>query len=387
LKKAGTDFAKGAEHGAPKPTAGAPPKPPEAAPKPESGAPGAKPNGAPKPMTIDQATWMAGRPVTAAVREIKNADGSLSLFVRMDDGTFARAETVRQFDYEVLRLSGDGIPKGKGTVLYRDAERPEGAAYVRQPDGAPTGLAGGASDGGITITGSNREINSDGDLRTVLNDGLNVKSSVDSNWTFPARTNGGDGRVGKLCVSKMHALDVKGATDQLAVHTTFSLKIAAPSKAAFDRVKNAATKVEMKVTVTNLHFTCRPKRLQVKISDTGDGSFAQTPSGAEASSHRGINNAWLHDSDDKRLQTLAIALGLPTGNWTKAEIDAARGAIDKALERYDGQALTALRAELRKSFQVELNDTLKPDPTDPKAINPRGNVNIVVDIDGNTGEM
>jgi hypothetical protein len=51
---------------------------------------------------------MAGRPVTAAVREIKNADGSLSLFVRMDDGTFARAETVRQFDYEVLRLSGDG---------------------------------------------------------------------------------------------------------------------------------------------------------------------------------------------------------------------------------------------------------------------------------------
>jgi hypothetical protein len=30
---------------------------------------------------------------------------------------------------------------------------------------------------------------------------------------------------------------------------------------------------------------------------------------------------------------------------------------------------------------------LKPDPTDPKAINPRGNVNIVVDIDGNTGEM
>jgi hypothetical protein len=152
---------------------------------------------------------------------------------------------------------------------------------------------------------------------------------VDSNWTFPARTNGGDGRVGKLCVSKMHALDVKGATDQLAVHTTFSLKISAPSKAAFTR-GNA----EMKATVTNLHFTCRPKRIQMNISDTGDGSFAQTPSGAEASSHRGIINAWLHDSDDKRLETLAIALGLPTGNWTKAEIDAARGAIDKALERY-----------------------------------------------------
>ena len=148
LKKAGTDFAKGAEHGAPKPTAGEPPKPPEGAPKPEPGKPGAKPTGAPKPTTIDEATWMAGRPVTGGVRQIKNADGSLSMVVRLDDGTFARAEARMAAgavaDYEVLRLSGDGIPEGTGTVLFRDTEWPGGPVYVRQPEGTKPGFPGGA---------------------------------------------------------------------------------------------------------------------------------------------------------------------------------------------------------------------------------------------------
>src|SRR4029077_7795244 len=147
-------------------------------------------------------------------------------------------------------------------------------------------------------------------------------------------------------------------------------------------------KAEMKVTVTNLHFTCRPKRLQMRIGETGDGSFAQTSDGREVASHRGVNNPWLHDGKDsngidQKLKPLATALGLNTGNET--EINAAREAIDKALERYDGQALKTLQDELTKSFQAELNDTLKPAPDyvpNSTAFSPRGNLKITVEFAG-----
>ena len=143
VKQAASDFVKGAEHDVPKPPVAEPPKPPEGAPKPESGAPAPKPNEAPIPNTIDRDTWEKLNPAPGAGFGYARLTKDGVLYVRMEDGTFARAETVRGRDFDTLRLSGDGIPKGTGTVLYLE-ERPEGLVYVRQPEGASTGgLKGG----------------------------------------------------------------------------------------------------------------------------------------------------------------------------------------------------------------------------------------------------
>ena len=199
----------------------------------------------------------------------------------------------------------------------------------------------------------------DADLRNALSDGLEVPSTVDSPWSFPRTDEGtGDGTVGKLCVSKMHKATVVREGD-LAVHTTFGIKtIAVPSSMAIKLAAKSGEKAKIQVTVTNLHFTCRPTEVQLQISQ--DGADAAVVAGnRDVSSHRGIND-WLHNTDDNRLKNLAGALGINTDNWTDQGVrDAAKAKIDAVLAPYGKDALTGFQDNLRTTFATELTKTCR----------------------------
>jgi GH18 family chitinase len=152
LKQAGIDFAKTAEHAAPRPEVPLPePAPAEPA---EPTPVAADPKPAPEdpdailpateywtspPEPIDPNTWQIGAEVSPGVRRIKNYpyDGSESLAVRMDDGSYALVEQINSWDYTQMRLSEPG---GNGPLVYRDDTNSQNPVYTI---GRKPGLYGG----------------------------------------------------------------------------------------------------------------------------------------------------------------------------------------------------------------------------------------------------
>jgi hypothetical protein len=233
---------------------------------------------------------------------------------------------------------------------------------------------------GIQPIGNKMQIlKSEKDVESVLSDGLELPSNGDNRaWTFPKpdsdAAKAGDGAVGKTCVSQTHELEVKAdksifsnnekATDELAVHTTFSVdSVVVPNASQFKRGTN------IQVNLKNLHFTCRPKKVQLQISQAAAGAASQdAPDAAvsgtkDLSSHRGITNKWLHDSSDDRLKNLAGALGIKTDPWDDTDLGravkaGAKKAIDDALQPYGDTALEALQTALTNKFKAELKKKL-----------------------------
>jgi hypothetical protein len=197
---------------------------------------------------------------------------------------------------------------------------------------------------GIRIQNHNQQINQDAAIRTALDDGINVREGGRA-WTFPVR--GTDGRIGALSVSRFHSVPVMGANQVLAVHITFSIQqIFVPS---LPSLRNRAQSI--RVEIRNLHFTARPAKLQLKISD--QNAVARTPDGSEVSIHRGLVNDWSHANEPGRVLALAAALNIvPPKSASKA--------INAALASFDGPALKAVRGGLEASLKCEINDNLEP---------------------------
>jgi hypothetical protein len=169
-------------------------------------------------------------------------------------------------------------------------------------------------------------------------------------WTFPSQT-GGDGCVGKLCVSECHRELVSGSTDDLAVHVTFEIPhLTIPSATTVRRDRRIA----VAVTLQNLHFTARPRSSQNTISSVGSSSILQS----QVSTHRGRTNDWMHRARNvDRLVQLATAIGLGTSNAD--QVSGAKAAIDEALAAYDGAALTDLGPVIVSTLQELIGSRLE----------------------------
>ncbi|SHM32763.1 hypothetical protein SAMN05192549_101309 [Duganella sacchari] len=203
----------------------------------------------------------------------------------------------------------------------------------------------------ITIGDKNQQLNTTEQIRTALANGLNVRISTDNIWTFPI--GGADGCVGKLMVSRMRRVPVAGANQDLAAHVTFTI----------NQIFVPTTKVpspEVRVEVTNVHFTARPVNVQLKIG--ADTAVASTPKGIEVSIHRGIN-AWDYGKDNVKVIGLAAELNLPTAT--------AQATINAALAHFDAAATAAVRDQVAASLRAEIGDSLLP-------ANQRGAVRVTV---------
>jgi hypothetical protein len=196
----------------------------------------------------------------------------------------------------------------------------------------------------ITIENSNQQINGDDGIHKALDDGVNVRVCAGDTWTFPVT--GADGRLGKLCVSQYRPENVRGSNEPLAVHVTFTVtSIFVPSTAG------AANRQPVRVEIVNLHFTARPKGVQVEIHD--DNFKAALPGSRDVATHRGIHNNWLHNDNAQKCKDIAVRLGLPADTDPKK-------AINEALAPYNGVALAAVQAALVDALRVEINDNLQP---------------------------
>jgi hypothetical protein len=201
----------------------------------------------------------------------------------------------------------------------------------------------------ITIGDKNQQLDTTELIRTALDDGLNVRISTDDTWTFP--TGGADGCVGKLMVSRLRRVTVPGANQDLAVHVTFSIKqIFVPTL----KVPNP----EIRVELANLHFTARPINLQLKVS--GDSAIAATPSGADVSIHRGLND-WSYGKNGEKVNALAAALNISA--------ESAQTTINTALAGFSATAFARVRERVVASLQAEISDSLLPS-------NQRGRVRV-----------
>ena len=171
-----------------------------------------------------------------------------------------------------------------------------------------------------------------------------------NNWIFP-HPSPGDGRVGKLCVSQYKPIKVEGTDKKLAVHITFEIShLFIPSEISIKRDHKITINVELK----NLHFTARPEQSQLKISSDGNSILE-----SEASTHRGVNNDWSHNTKNRVLCKIARQLGLDSSN---AQGQQAKTAINAALASFDKQRLEDFDEEIVKRIQRKIKDRLKIPP-------------------------
>ncbi|WP_257447814.1 hypothetical protein [Archangium lipolyticum] len=201
----------------------------------------------------------------------------------------------------------------------------------------------------IQLTDRNQEL-STSDIQTLLG---TFEVGTGRVWTFPHPSEG-DGRVGKLCVSTFRRIPVAGATQDLALHVTFQIPtLIIPSIGGVRRDR----RVDVRLTVSNLHLTARPVSSQLIISEDGS-SVVQS----KVSIHRGANNAWSRLGEADKMTDLAAALGMSVAN--------AQTNIPTALADYNGVYIQELGPLLVTRLERKIKDRLgisgPIDPSDPK---------------------
>ena len=194
----------------------------------------------------------------------------------------------------------------------------------------------------ITLTDNNQQLDT-AKIQTLLG---TFEVGIGKMWRFPFPS-AGDGRVGKLSVSEHRALPVAGATQNLALHVTFQIPtLTIPSLATVRRT----SKIDVNITLENLHLTARPLSSQLTISADGASIIE-----SQISIHRGRTSNWSHTANLVRQQNLARALGLSADPATLA---ASVAAIDAALASYDGPYLADIAPLLVERIKRKIKDRL-----------------------------